>query len=543
MIDFEKWSNSIDELEAKSIELPKYDVKKLKEKGKNAPIWLHFGGGNLYRGFHAEIAQKLANKNEMDSGIVVCETFDEQVVEKVYKPYNNDILEIVMHEGGKLDKRILSATADAVYCNPINKTGFEQIKKYFRNKELQFTTFTITEKGYGLKNTFGSYLPIVEEDIKNGPEHAKHTMSIVTSLLLERFLAGELPIAMVSTDNFSQNGQRFQDSILEIAEQWKNRNFVSESFLRYLKNTNKVTFPWSMIDRITPNPSQVVYEKLKKDGINNIDIVHTDKKTNIAPFTNTEAVHYLVIEDSFPSGRPNLESVGVMLTDRETVDKADVMKVTTCLNPLHTALAVFGSVMGYESIAAEMKNKDLVSLIKEIGYNEGLPVVENPEIINPKVFIDEVINKRLPNTNIPDTPQRIASDTSQKMPIRYGETIKKYLLSPDRSTNDLHFIPLVIAGWLRYLLAINDKGEIFETSPDPLLEELQQQLQEIKLGESNEEKIHEKVKPILSNESIFGVDLYEANLGITVEHLFKEMIQGADAISKTIHETLNEFGE
>lgn len=90
------------------------------------------------------------------------------------------------------------------------------------------------------------------------------------------------------------------------------------------------------------------------------------------------------------------------------------MKVTTSLNPLHTALAVTGCLLGYQSISAEMQDDDLVGLIKGIGYLEGLPVVENPGIIDPKQFIDEVINKRLPNPYIPDTPQRIATDTSQK---------------------------------------------------------------------------------------------------------------------------------
>lgn len=112
------------------------------------------------------------------------------------------------------------------------------------------------------------------------------------------------------------------------------------------------------------------------DGAQDLDIIHTKKHTNIAAFTNTEVVHYLVIEDSFPNGRPKLEKAGVIMTDRETVDKADIMKVTTSLNPLHTALAVTGCLLGYQSISAEMQDDDLVGLIKGIGYLEGLPVVE-----------------------------------------------------------------------------------------------------------------------------------------------------------------------
>ena len=130
------------------------------------------------------------------------------------------------------------------------------------------------------------------------------------------------------------------------------------------------------------------------------------------------------MEDRFPNGRPRFEKAGVFLTDRATVDKADTMKVTTCLNPLHTALAIMGCLLGYRSIAEEMKDPDLSLLVSEIGYNEGLPVVESPGIIDPKTFLEEVVTVRFSNPNIPDIPQRIATDTSQKVAIRYGETIK-----------------------------------------------------------------------------------------------------------------------
>lgn len=542
MISLKNWQNAIKELKEQKVQLPEYDVDLLKENGIKAPTWIHFGGGNLYRGFHAEVAQRLANHRELSSGIVVCETFDDEVIEKAYLPFNNDVLEVVMHEDGALDKRILAATSASFFCNPSEQESFSKIITYFESKDLQFTTFTITEKGYGLKDPNGDFFPIVSTDIKNGPEKAQHTMSIVTALLYKRFLAGELPIAMVSTDNFSQNGQRFQDSILTVAKAWQENGFVEDAFITYLMNTDKVTFPWSMIDRITPNPSERVKQKLEADGFTDMEIIHTEKHTNIAPFTNTEVIHYLVVEDSFPNGRPALDKAGVILTDRSTVDKADVMKVTTCLNPLHTAMSVVGCLLGYTSIAEEMKDQDIVGMIKEIGYSEGLPVVENPGIIDPEHFIDEVIEKRLPNSNIPDTPQRIASDTSQKVAIRFGETIKKYTVAEDKDPKDLTFIPLAIAAWLRYLLAVTDEGKAFTPSPDPLLSDLQAKLATIKLGEQDSVKIHVAVQPILSNQTIFSSDLYQVGLGMKIETIFEEMLVGPHAVRNTIHHYVTEFG-
>ena len=89
----------------------------------------------------------------------------------------------------------------------------------------------------------------------------------------------------------------------------------------------------------------------------------TSKNTYVAPFVNAEETEYLVIEDAFPNGRPKLEKGGLMFTDRETVDKVEKMKVCTCLNPLHTALAVFGCLLGYTKISDEMKDPQLVKLV------------------------------------------------------------------------------------------------------------------------------------------------------------------------------------
>ncbi|MGM0126101.1 fructuronate reductase [Enterococcus sp. AZ194] len=501
---------------------------------KEHPQWLHFGGGNLFRAFHAEIAQELVDKEEMRSGVIVCETFDEQVIEKAYHPYDNNILEVIMHEDGELEKKMLNAVAESFFCHPLEEQSYRRVQEIFENPSLQMVTVTITEKGYALTDSQGKLSPIAIKDIEAGPDKAVHTMSILANLLLHRFKKGAYPLALISTDNFSRNGQRFKESVVQIVKGWEEKGDVEAAFLDYLMDTEKVTFPWSMIDRITPNPSQTVLDKLTAQGIEGLSLIHTDKGTNIAPFANTEQTHYLVIEDSFPNGRPALEVAGVIFTTREIVDKTDAMKVTTCLNPLHTAMSIFGCLFEYQSIAEEMKDEDIVSLIKGVGYKEGLPVVEDPEIIHPKTFIDEVITKRLPNPMIPDRPQRIAADTSQKVAIRFGETIKKYMESG--KSEQLVYIPLSIAGWLRYLLGLNDQGEAMKLSPDPLLDELQEQLSEVTLGFEGD--LASILRPILANQSIFGVDLYEARLGEKIEHYFKQMIQKEGAVRAVLHETV-----
>ena len=95
-----------------------------------------------------------------------------------------------------------------------------------------------------------------------------------------------------------------------------------------------------MIDKITPRPADSVTRSLAADGFEDTDLIITSKNTYTAPFVNAEETQYLAVEDTFPAGRPALEKAGVMYADRETVDKIEKMKVCTCLNPLHTALAI-----------------------------------------------------------------------------------------------------------------------------------------------------------------------------------------------------------
>lgn len=257
----------------------------------------------------------------------------------------------------------------------------------------------------------------------------------------------------------------------------------------------------------------------------------TSKNTYIAAFVNAEKPQYLVIENLFPNGRPPLDEAGVIFTDRETVNKVEKMKVCTCLNPLHTCLAVYGCLLGYTSIAAEMKDEELSSFISIMSHTEGMPVVVDPGIIQPEDFLNEVLTVRFPNPFMPDTPQRIATDTSQKLPIRFGETLKAYAASDALDPKSLKLIPLVQAGWLRYLMGIDDEGNCFECSPDPLLAEMQRKLSGMKLGEAVDEAA---LAPILSDKTIWAVDLYEIGLAEKVISYLKELTAGPGAVRATL---------
>ena len=515
------------------IGLPSYDVEKVAEETKKAPVWVHFGAGNIFRIFIGGLADTLLNNQEMDKGITCVETFDFDVVDKIYKPYDNLVLAVTLKADGSTDKKVLGSLTEAVKAQSSDESQWNRLKEIFRNPGLQMISFTITEKGYALKTPDGEYFPGYIKDFEAGPGKGSMFLSRLTELLLCRYKAGSLPLAVVSMDNCSHNGEKIEAAVTAIAAEWVKRGYAEQGFADYL-SSDKVSFPWSMIDKITPRPDAGVAEMLKKDGYEDTDVLVTDKHTYIASFVNAEECEYLVIEDDFPNGRPALEKAGVYFTDRETVNKVEKMKVCTCLNPLHTALAVFGCLLSYTLIADEMKDEDLVKLVKTIGYKEGLPVVVDPGIINPKHFIDEVVEKRIPNPFMPDTPQRIATDTSQKLPIRFGETIKAYMASKDLDIKNLKCIPLVFAAWLRYVMGIDDKGNTFEPSSDPLLSYAQEKLKGVKLGDESAD-----IGDILSNEKIFGVDLVAIGMSDLVMDYFLQMIKAPGAVREVLHRTVN----
>ena len=518
--------------EEKGYKLPQYDREAVKAATKENPFWIHFGAGNIFRAFQANGVQNLLNSGALDRGLVVAEGFDYEIIEKMYRPHDDYSLLVTLKADGNIEKTIVGSIMESCILDSENDAEFSRLREIFEKDSLQMATFTITEKGYSLVNGKGELLPAVEADFTSGPSKPASYIGKVVSLLYTRYKAGEKPIAMVSMDNCSHNGDKLYAAVNTFAEKWAENGLVEDGFVTYINSKDKVSFPWSMIDKITPRPDASVEAILKGDGVEDLEPVITSKNTYVAPFVNAEECEYLVIEDAFPNGRPELEKGGLMFTERETVDKVEKMKVCTCLNPLHTTLAVYGCLLGYDKISEEMKDSELRKMVEVIGYVEGLPVVINPGILDPKEFIDTVLNVRIPNPFMPDTPQRIATDTSQKLAIRFGETIKAYKASETLDVKSLKLIPLVFAGWLRYLMAVDDNGNKFELSPDPLLDTVCPYVAGIKLGEVND--VETALKTVLADKSIWGVDLYEVGLAELVCTYFAELTAGVGAVRETL---------
>ena len=505
----------------KGYQLPKFDREAVKAKTAAEPTWVHFGAGNIFRAFPAAILQQVLDSGKYDRGVIVAESFDYEIIDKAYRPYDNLSLLVCLQSTGTIEKKVIASVTESLKADPQFTDDWARLVEIFQKPSLQMVSFTITEKGYGFNAA----------DLERGM-NAQFAMGKVTALLYERYKAGALPLTLQSMDNCSHNGDKVKAGVFAYAEKWAEMGIVPAGFVDYVKDESKVSYPWSMIDKITPRPDAKVQKMLEEDGFEDNYTIVTDRHTFTAPFVNAEETEYLVIEDKYTNGRPPLELGGVMYAERETVDKVEKMKVCTCLNPLHTAMSIYGCMLGYTLISDEMADEDIRGLITKMGYIEAMPVVVDPGVLKPADFIGAVLNRRLPNPFMPDAPQRIATDTSQKLSIRFGETIKAYQ-EKGLDMNELVLIPLVLAGYARYIRGIDDNGNAFEPSPDPLLAELSAIVAPLEVKEGPQD--FSCLKALYSRKDVFGVDLYAVGLGEKIEGMVAELYAGPGAVRKTLH--------
>ena len=483
--------------ERAGIALPEYDVRAMREKTKENPVWVHFGAGNIFRAFLCAAMQRVLDSGASDRGIIACETYDGEIIDRAYTAYDNLSLVAIMRADGKVEKRVVASVAEAVKAD---EAGLARMREIFRSPSLQMASLTVTEKAYKPENPM---------------------MRLIVSFLSERYNAGGTPMAIVSMDNCAHNGDKLHAAMMPAAEAMASEGAVAAGFLDWMRAN--VAFPNTMIDKITPHPDEQIRQMLVNDGVEDMEIIHTEKHTATAGFVNAEQAEYLVIEDNFPNGHPPLEKAGMLFTDKETVDKVEKMKVGTCLNPLHTALAILGCLLGFTKISAEMADDDLSEFVDRLGYVESLPVVEDPGVLSPKKFLDEVVKLRLPNPFLPDAPQRIVTDTSQKLSVRFGHTI-----GATKDKSKLHCVPFVLAAWFRYLTGVDDEGNAFMPSPDPRMEEVRARMAN---GLSDE---------LLSDVTLFGHDLVANGMAPVVRAKFSEMMEGKGAVRRALKKVLSE---
>jgi fructuronate reductase len=251
----------------------------------------------------------------------------------------------------------------------------------------------------------------------------------------------------------------------------------------------------------------------------------------------TEKARYWAVEDIFPGGRPKFENAEGVFMEKtyEDVKKYEDMKLRI-LNMSHSTIAGIGVLLGYRGnygIYNAMQNKDIASLIQKI-IDLVVKTVGKPKQMDPKTFAKAAI-ERLNNPNIPDDPMRIALNGSTKMHPRFLDT---YFAGEEQglSKEELKIALLPVAGFIRYTMALDDKGTAYNLEGDPQKALLEKCGREAKLGDA---KSVSAFREIISNKDIMGKDLYSHDdTGKTLEAMVAKMLEGKGAVEKTLKEYL-----
>ena len=200
--------------EAAGYELPRFNREEVKKASREKPFWIHFGAGNIFRAFQANVVQKLLNDRVLDRGLMIAEGFDYEIIEKMYRPHDNYGIAVTLKADGTIEKAVVGSIVESCILDSDNEGEYGRLKEIFGKDSLQIASFTITEKGYSLVNGTGKISSDVAADFEAGPVRPGSYMGKVASLLYFRYKAGELPIAMVSMDNCSHNGDKLYTCLL-----------------------------------------------------------------------------------------------------------------------------------------------------------------------------------------------------------------------------------------------------------------------------------------------------------------------------------------
>ena len=355
---------------------------------------------------------------------------------------------------------VIASIVDYIHAHPDTSPLVEQIA----HPDVQMVTLTITEGGYPVDDVTGLYDP---DSPLTGPSSAFGIIAAGLELRRDRNVG---PLTVVSCDNIVSNGAFSRTAALGEA------NRISPDLAAWVDAN--ITFPNSMVDRITPATTDADREQLET-------LTNMSDQWPVA----TEPFTQWVLEDNFAAERPPVETLGVILTD--DVEPYERMKLQL-LNAGHSCLAYLAALAGYEFVHDAMGDEAIRRYLEAFLSLEAAPVV--PPV--PGIDLDDYqasLIERFSNPAISDQIARLCLDGTAKFPKFLLPTVRSQL-SDD---GPIALSALALAGWCRYLQGVADDGSAIDISPDPQLEEA---VRYAKQAENDP-------AAFLAFEDVFGTDL------------------------------------
>ncbi len=393
---------------------------------------VHVGIGGFHRAHQAYYTDQLLKDPSFNNwgicGVALLD-FDTKIY-NILKDQNGLYTLIVKELDGSLTKKVIGAMVEYLFApeNPL------RVIEKMANPDIKIITLTITEGGYNYNEATGTFdfeNLLIQHDLKN-PDVPKTIFGYLTQSLKLRKERGLLGCTIQSCDNIQGNGHMIKKMLLSYVKE------AEPSLISWIKEN--VSFPNSMVDRITPATASSDIINLKKtSGIDDAWPVVCE------PFIQW------VIEDDFIAGRPAWENVGVQFV--KDVLPYEKMKLAL-LNAGHSVIGILGALMGYKTIDKAVNNPQIHSFLEIYMDNEVTPTLDGLEGVDLKKYKTSLL-QRFGNVYIEDQIDRICSESSAKIPIFMLPTIYKQLANKGNITHGA----FVIAAWAIYSLGKDESGK------------------------------------------------------------------------------------
>ena len=155
------------EWEALGVKLPAFDHDAMTAKTKEHPVWVHFGAGNIFRGFISSLQDSLLNAGIESTGIIAADTFDFEIIDRIFTEHDNLTLNVSLMADGSVKSEVLASVCEALKADSSDKNYMERFRQIATEPSLQMISFTITEKGYNIKSADGAVFPAIEKEMQS----------------------------------------------------------------------------------------------------------------------------------------------------------------------------------------------------------------------------------------------------------------------------------------------------------------------------------------------------------------------------------------
>ncbi|MAZ06799.1 mannitol dehydrogenase family protein [Marinobacter sp. SS8-8] len=430
---------------------------------------VHIGVGGFHRAHQAMYTDRLLQQGGNDDwaicGVGLREA--DRTMQSVLAEQDCLYTLIELGSDGTNTLSVIGAITDFLFAPDDPDRVIEKLA----SSDVRIVSLTITEGGYNVDDNTGLFNhehPDVVHDLQH-PRQPRTVFGFLTEALARRRSRGLAPFTIMSCDNLPHNGHAARSALLAFA-------YMRDAGLAEWID-QQVTFPCSMVDRITPGTTPAHTEWLKlSHGIEDRWPVICE------PFTQW------VLEDNFCNGRPDWASVGAQFTDNVT--PYELMKIRL-LNASHSAMAYLGFLAGYRYTHEVMEDSRFTDFIRAFMDEDVTPILGDIPGVDLVAYKATLID-RFSNPQVGDQLARLCLDGSSKIPKFVVPTIRA-LIQESRS---LDRVALVVASWAVYLKGRDETGQHHEIQ-DPLAERLQTAVQ-------NRDSLKQK---FLGMEDLFSGDL------------------------------------